>query len=181
MNKIISELEEISENARKTFGRLSAEQLNWKQSAEVWSVGQCFEHLIKINSAYFPELETIIKGERKQKFWENYSPFSGFFGNLMYKSLNPKAERKLKAPKIGQPSASDISATIIEDFTNHQAELSDKMKQTEKFDPKKIILTSPFFKVITYSLYDGYRVIVTHERRHFEQAERVMKSDGFPQ
>lgn len=179
MDEIISELEKISENARNTFGNLSAEQINWKPSAESWSVGQCFEHLIKINSAYFPELESIIKGERKQKFWENYSPLSGFFGNLLFKNLSPKAERKLKAPKAAEPSASDIRRTIIEDFVKHQAELSDKIRQTENLDTKKIIITSPFMKAITYSLFDGCRIIVTHEKRHFEQAERVMQSEGF--
>src|SRR5690348_14518723 len=93
---VISELEKISAGARTAFGALSAEQINWKPSAGAWSVGQCFEHLIKINSSYFPELETIIKGARKQNFWENYSPLSGIWGSLLYKTLSPKAARKLK-------------------------------------------------------------------------------------
>ncbi len=180
MKDLISELETVSEDAQRTFGSLSAAQINWKPSAESWSVGQCFEHLIKINSAYFPELESIIAGERKQKFWENYSPLSGFFGNLLVKSLNPKTKRKLKAPKIATPSASEISPTIIEDFAAHQQEVADKIRQTAKLDTKKIILTSPFIKVITYSLFDGYRMIVTHERRHFQQAERVTQLENFP-
>lgn len=175
LNSLLSELEQVSENAQKTFGHLNAGQINWKPSAKSWSVGQCFEHLIKINSAYFPEFEGIIRGERKQKFWENYSPLSGFFGNLLVKSLDPKAERKLKAPKVAEPSASDISPAIIEDFVKHQAEMIDKIRQTENLDTKKIILTSPFIKAITYSLFDGYRIIVTHEKRHFGQAERALE------
>ena len=180
MKEIISELKAISEDAKKVFGQLSSNQINWKANAESWSVGQCFEHLIITNSAFFPELESIIKGERPQKLWEKISPFSGFFGNLMVKSLNPKSERKLKAPKRIQPATSQISATIIVDFTKHQTELIDKIKQTENLDTKKIILTSPFAKPITYSLYDSYRIIATHEKRHFQQAERVMQNEGFP-
>ena len=180
LNNLMSELEQISENARNTFGRFSAEQINWKPSAESWSVGQCFEHLIKINSEYFPEYESIINGERKQTFWENYSPFSGFFGNLLFKSLSPQAERKLKAPKTAQPAVSDISPAIIEDFVKHQTEMIDKIRQTENLDTKKIILTSPFLKAITYSLFDSYRIIVTHEKRHFQQAERVTRKEDFP-
>src|SRR5215471_12539144 len=116
MHKIITALEEIAANARKAFGHLSPKQINWKPSAEGWSVGQCFEHLIKINSAYFPEFESIIKGEKKQKFWESYSPFRGFFGNLLFKSLSAEAKRKLKAPKVARPAASNISSAIIADF-----------------------------------------------------------------
>jgi hypothetical protein len=180
MNEFISELQTISADTKQKFGNLSAEQLNWKPNSESWSVAQCFEHLIIINSEYYPDLDSIIKGERKQKFWEKYSPFSGFFGNLMVKSLSPQSERKLKAPKIATPSKSDISATIIEDFVQHQNELADKIRQTENLETKKIIITSPFMKAITYSLYDAYRILVTHEKRHFQQAERVLETQGFP-
>jgi hypothetical protein len=180
MHKIISELEEIAEKARNAFGHLSPKQINWKPSAESWSVGQCFEHLIKINSAYFPEFESIIKGDKEQKFWEHYSPFSGLFGNLLFKALSPEAKRKLKAPKVARPAASNISPAVIADFVKHQAELIDKIRHTEKLDTRKIIITSPFIKAITYSLFDAYRIIVTHEKRHFEQAQRVVQAGGFP-
>src|SRR5215831_8872791 len=99
MQEIISELEGIAENARTAFGDLSAGQINWKPSLETWSVGQCFDHLIKINSAFFPEFESIIKGEKKPGLWESYSPLSRFFGNLLFRSVSPEAPRKLKAPK----------------------------------------------------------------------------------
>lgn len=180
MKDIISELEKISADVQNTFGGLSVEQLNWKPSAESWSVAQCFEHLIIINSEYFPEFDSIIKSERKQKFWENYSPFSELFGNLLFKSLSPQTTRKLKAPKIATPSASNISGTIIENFVKHQTELADKIRQTENLDTRKIILTSPFAKAVTYRLYDAYRIITTHEKRHFGQAKRVMRNEGFP-
>ncbi len=45
---------------------------------------------------------------------------------------------------------------------------------------KKTIITSPFLKVMTYKLADGFRVVVEHERRHFRQAERVLQTEGFP-
>ena len=82
---LIIELEYITADVRGSFAELTADEVNWKPSAESWSVGQCLEHLIKINSAYFPQLEAIIRGDRKQTFWENYSPLSGFFGNLLFR------------------------------------------------------------------------------------------------
>ena len=180
MREIISELEKISNEAKQTFGGLSAMQINWQASAEKWSVGQCFTHLSKINSAYFPEFACISKGGRKQTFWENYSPLSGFFGNWLFKSLSPQAERKLQSPKAAQPSASEVAPTIIADFVKHQAELIDYIWQTEHLDTTRIIITSPFIKAITYSLFDAYRIIATHEKRHFAQAVRVLQTGGFP-
>jgi len=176
---VIGEITEIGQNAELVFGNLSAEQINWKPSTTVWSVGQCFEHLIKANLLFFPELERIAGGERKNSFLENYSPLSSFFGNLLVGSLKKDA-RKFKAPtqKIVPPS--EIGANIIEAFAAHQAELIDKIKRTENADWRKTKITSPFMKLITYTLSDGFRVVVEHEKRHVRQAERVFQSEGFP-
>jgi len=179
LKNLNSELQTISENTQKTFGNLSAEQINWKASAESWSVGQCFDHLIKTNSLFFPELEKIASGTRKNSFLENYSPFSSFFGNLLIGSLK-KDGRKFKAPSQAIVPPSDISADIIDRFAAHQREIVGKIKATENADWKKTVITSPFMKLMTYKLADGYRVVVEHEKRHFRQAERVMQAENFP-
>ena len=179
LKNLNSELQTISENTQKTFGNLSAEQINWKASAESWSVGQCFDHLIKTNSLFFPELEKIASGTRKNSFLENYSPFSSFFGNLLIGSLK-KDGRKFKAPSQAIVPPSDISADMIDRFAAHQREIVGKIKATENADWKKTVITSPFMKLMTYKLADGYRVVVEHEKRHFRQAERVMQAENFP-
>ena len=179
MSEIISELEKISENTRNTFGGFSAEQINWKPSAESWSVGQCFEHLIKTNELFYGELEKIAGGARQNSFWENWSPLTGFGGRFLIDSLK-KDERKFKVPtqRIAPPSA--VDAEIIGKFAAHQAELIEKIERCAAADWQKIVITSPFMKLMTYRLSDGFTVVVEHEKRHFRQAERVTKLDGFP-
>jgi hypothetical protein len=179
MSEIISELETISEDAQKTFGSLSAAQINWRPSDEGWSVGQCFEHLIKSNELFYGELDKIANGERKNSFLENYSPLSGVFGNLLINSLKKDA-RKFKAPSRKIVPPSEVDPHIIEIFAAHQAELIGKIRRIETVDWQKIKITSPFMKLMTYRLDDGFRVIVEHERRHFRQAQRVTKTEGFP-
>jgi hypothetical protein len=176
---VLDELTEIGQKAGFTFGHLSAEQINWRPSETGWSVGQCFEHLIKTNTLFYDELDKIGSGGRKNSFLENYSPLSGFFGNFLINSLK-KDERKFKVPtqKVAPPS--EINADIIEIFAAHQAELIEKIKRTENIDWKKTKVTSPFFALATYTLADGYTVIVEHEKRHFRQAERVTKEANFP-
>jgi len=178
-SNIASELEVISADAQTSFGNLSAAQVNWKPSETGWSVGQCFEHLIKSNELFFDELERIASGSRKNSFLESYSPLSGFFGNLLINSLK-KDSRKFKAPtqKIVPPS--EIDANIVEIFAAHQSELIGKIKRTEAADWRKIKVTSPFMKLITYRLSDGYQVIVEHEKRHVRQAARVLEAENFP-
>jgi hypothetical protein len=179
LTKTINEIEKISADAQKTFGELSAEQVNWRPSETGWSVGQCFDHLIKSNELFFDELDRIASGNRKNSFLESFSPLSGFFGGFLIKSLK-KDERKFKVPaqKIVPPS--DIEPNIIKIFAAHQTELAEKIKKTENADWNKTKVTSPFFSLATYSLSDGYTAIVEHEKRHFRQAERVLQAEGFP-
>jgi hypothetical protein len=178
-DKLLSELENIAGSARSTFGGFSAEQINWKPSETGWSVGQCFEHLIKTNELFYDELEKIAAGARKNSFWESWSPLTSFGGNFLINSLK-KDERKFKAPtpKIVPPSA--VDAAIIEKFAAHQAELIDRIKKCEAADWKKTVITSPFVKLMTYRLSDGFTVVVEHEKRHFRQAERILNLENFP-
>jgi hypothetical protein len=176
----LEELKAIADDARKTFGGLSAAQINWKPGAEQWSVGQCFEHLIKTNRSFFPTLEQIARGERKSRAWERLSPLSGFFGRVVLKSVGPESARKFKAPRGFLPSASDVDAAVVEQFAAHQGELAELMEATANLDLKKTIVTSPISGFVTYSLLDAFRIVVMHERRHFAQARRVTESEAFP-
>jgi len=176
---VITEANSIAAETKSTFGRLTPTQLNWKPSPERWSVAQCFEHLLTSNKGFFPRIDGVLAGI-KPTFWQRMPVVPGLAGRLLIKSLDPKSTRKIKAPKKFQPAQSDISASVIDDFVDQQASMVKKMKATEHLDLEKIVITSPVASVVTYSLMDAYRIIVVHERRHFEQARRVTEEAAFP-
>ena len=178
--RFVEELGAVTAEARKVFGRLSAEQLNWKPSAERWSVGQCFDHLIQTNRTFFADMERIAKGTFKSSTWARVSPLSGLFARLILRSLDPVKGRKSKAPRVFLPASSDVDADVIEKFAEHQRELTERMRATAARDLRRTMVTSPVAAVATYSLFDAYRIVVAHERKHFEQARRVMEEPGFP-
>jgi hypothetical protein len=68
----------------------------------------------------------------------------------------------------------------MDDFVGQQEKLIEGMKSTSHLNLDKIVITSPALSFITYSLMDAYRVIVTHEQRHFQQAQRVAAEPAFP-
>jgi hypothetical protein len=105
----------------------------------------------------------------------------GLFGKMLIKSQAPGSHQKFKAPTLAQPSASAIDPRVVDRFVANQRETISKLRQMEKLDLARIVLTSPFLKVIIYSALDAARLIVAHERRHFAQAQRVMETEGFPQ
>ncbi len=179
LRHLTGELEEISAAARETFGRFSAAQINWRPADGGWSVGQCFEHLIKTNEMYFADLDRIVDGTRKNSLLERWSPLTSFAGKFLVNSLKSDGRKIKTIEKVTPPS--EVDARVVELFAAHQAELIDKIKRTEKADWRKTVLTSPFMGLMTYTLADGLQSIVEHERRHFRQAERVAQADGFPQ
>ena len=179
LSKLIAEATAISDETKACFGDLTAQQLNWKPDADQWSVAQCFDHLVTANEAYFPIFEKVISGEKKNTFWESVPWLSSFWGKMLIKSLDPKSTRKLKAPKIFRPSSSHVDGSIIRRFTDQQNRLIRYMTSTEHLDLENIKISSPVTSLITYSLMDTYRIIVTHEKRHFLQARRVSEMSVF--
>ena len=172
---VITELESISEDARAAFGHLTGEQLNWRPDAKSWSVAQCLDHLITINTLYFPIFERMKSGPRENTFWEKYSPLSGFFGRYLIKALGPENPKKTKTSKIAYPSASEIEDTIVERFREHNRELGSRIANISSTVDLKTVITSPLAGFVTYSLDDCLTILVVHERRHVLQAKRVIE------
>jgi hypothetical protein len=179
ITQITSALTQVADDARATFGSLTAEQLNWKPVENSWSVGQCFEHIIKTNEQFFPEFEKLARGNRKNTFFESYSPLSGFFGRFLIKAVSEDS-KKAKAPSKKIVPPSDISDDVIDRFASHIGKVNQMVEKCAGADRKKTVVTSPFLAVFTYTLDDAYTVLVEHTKRHFRQARRVTETTGFP-
>src|SRR5256885_6283070 len=181
LSRLASELTIITDQAQFKFGSLTARQLNWKPSAETWSIGQCFDHLVAANRAYIPIFEQVIIGRKQTTFWEKIPLLPKIFGKLLIKYLSPQSARKLNAPEVFKPSTSGVDEDIISRFIEQQKQMMMLMKRTEGFNLSRMRITSPAVRFITYSVMNAYEIIVVHEKRHFRQAERVLGAEGFPQ
>jgi hypothetical protein len=177
--QIQSALRQVADEARVAFGSLSSDQLNWKPGEQSWSIGQCFDHIIKTNTEFYPEFEKLAAGNRKNTFFQHYSPFSGVFGRFLIKAVSEDS-KKAKAPSKRVVPPSDIAPDIIERFVSHIEEVNRKLEACAGADRQKTVVTSPFLAVFTYKLDDAYTVLVEHTRRHFRQARRVREAGGFP-
>ena len=177
---LISAADAITDETRAGFGGLTAQQLNWKPGADRWSVAQCFDHLVTTNGAYFPIFEKVLSGEKKNTFWESAPWLPALWGKMLIKAVDPESKRKLKAPKVFHPSSSAVDGAVIRRFIDQQNQVIKYMKATEYLDVEKIIISSPVTNLVTYSLMDAYRIIITHEKRHLLQAMRVSETGGFP-
>ena len=179
-DKLLSELEKISANARNTFGAFSAEQINWKPSETGWSVGQCFEHLIITNDLYFPNIQKVVDGKHRNNFFSKIPFAVDLIAALMKNSLKPEQARKMKTFKIFEPAMSSISTTIFDDFAENQRKLIALIEAVKDSDIHRIKISEPLSATLNLRLDDAFEILVMHEKRHFLQAERVMQNEGFP-
>lgn len=175
----IAAAESVGRDARTMFGNLNERQLNWQPNAKSWSVGLCLEHLIKTNNQILASIQPRVSGDYQTTIFERLAIGSTFFGKFILKASQPENKRKNKAPKVFAPT-NQISANVVARFTENQEKVVALMQASEKLDLEKTIITSPVARFVTYSLWYAYKIIVTHERRHFAQAACVMKNPDFP-
>jgi hypothetical protein len=173
-------LEAVARETAGTFGALDARQLNWRPDAARWSVGQCFEHLLTANRLMIGAAEDGLDPSRPRSVWQRLPILPGVLGRVMVRSQAPQATRKFKAPTPIRPTTSDIPADVIQRFVEQHREAVARVAKLDEQQAARTIMTSPFVRVVTYSVLDGWRLMFAHDRRHFEQAKRVMETPGFP-
>lgn len=180
LGDMIKRLEEYAEEAVSTFGDLSAMKFNWKPNPESWSVGQCFEHLVVANKKYVSLTESAAEGRYNESIWERMPGLPKLTGKLVIKTIHPDNVKKSKAPKLFQPSRSEIPTGMLNDYVDTSKQLREQINKFSDADIKDKVITSPIAKIATYSLYDAFTIVVLHDRRHINQAVRVTETAGFP-
>jgi hypothetical protein len=178
--EVIAALDEIAQQTQAAFGGLDERQLNWQPDATRWSVAQCFDHLLKANRMMFRAAEDALNDARPRTLWQRLPVLPGVLGRMLIRSQAPDNARRYTTSSKAQPAASGIGADIVQRFVEQQHDAVAWVRALDERDPARVIMTSPFISVITYSVIDGCRLIVAHDRRHFEQAHRVTLWPEFP-
>jgi len=177
--QLTDEFRAIARDAGEVFAGYDAGQLNWKPSADQWSMAQCFEHLVKSEAEMSGAIARALDPATPRTVWQRLPFWPRLFGRLLVTSMSPGATRKLAAPATARPAASDTPGDIVDRFVECQHTLAGAVGALAPHDAARVMV-SPFKTYVTYSVLDGYRIIAAHQRRHFEQARRVTQTAGFP-
>lgn len=168
-----SQIDEITSKFKQSFGALTIEQLNWKPDPNTWSIGQNIDHLIVINGTYFPIIKSVRAGAYRLPFMARWGFMVSFLGQTILKSVQPDRRKRMKTFPIWEPTRSDVKPDIWERFDKQQAELKDLIQSSSDLLDKGTVISSPANRQIVYKLETAFDIIVTHERRHFEQSAEV--------
>lgn len=181
LQTIVSETEKNSDTARSLTSGLIEAQLNWKPSADQWSIAQCLEHLAITSSKFDSYFSAALERARRKWPLANgpiYKP--SMVGGWLAKQVNPEGGRNLAAPKVFRPSESSSIHGSLEMFLNQQARFLDFVRESTGIDYNKTRLRSPVTPLIRYSLADAFVITVLHGQRHLAQARRVREMPEFP-
>lgn len=169
------ELDQTTSDFQSAFGSLDSAQLNWKPNAQRWSIAQNIEHLIIINESYYPQFTSLKEGSTKPPFISKIGFLVSFLGKTILNSVNPDRRKKMKTFAIWEPSKSEVGGDILSRFQTHQSQLKEHINSLQSFVDQGAVISSPANKNIVYKLETAFDIIVTHEKRHLEQAKEVLE------
>lgn len=156
------------------YKTLSVEQLNFRASAESWSILECIEHLNLYGDFYLPEIENQILKSPHQQPSELFK--SGWLGNYFANAMLPKNGKinKMKTFKDKNPIGSNLTITTLERFSKQQNRLLQLLQMAENVNLIKIKTNISISTWVKLRLGDTFRFFIYHIERHIAQAERVL-------
>lgn len=173
-------LEQNARDLANRFSPLTPQQFNWRPDAAQWSVAQCVAHLVTTNHHVMSSGQRALDPATPRTVWQRLPWLPGMFGRMLVRSQAPSATRKFKTSPAASPAASDIGLDIVQRFVDQQAEIVAWLRTVDEGAAARARMVSPFASFITYSVLDGVRLLVAHDRRHMQQAGRVIANPGFP-
>ena len=180
LNGVAADFAAMAVDADMAFGSLDARRLNWQPDETRWSIAQCFDHLLSTNTLMVRSMDAAMSGSASPSVWHRVPLLTRALGLMLITSQSPGAKRKFTAPRQARPASSAIDGHIIKRFVDYQHQAESHVRAFEGREVARIIMVSPFMSFVAYSVLDGCRIVVAHQRRHFEQARRVMEAPGFP-
>ena len=172
IDDLIERTKEVINEAER-FNQLSIDELNWKPTAEKWSVLECLEHLNRYGDFYLPEIQQRIQKANKAESEQTFK--SGVLGNYFANSMLPKEQlNKMKTFKSMNPVGSDLDISTLEKFIRQQKQILDLLNQARQVDLMKTKTSISISKWITLRLGDTFRVVIYHNQRHMVQANKVL-------
>lgn len=147
--------------------------LNWRATAESWSVLECLQHLNLYGHFYIPEIGNAIG---KSHHASTVTFKSGWLGNYFANSMLPKAKlNKMKTFRAMNPIHSTLDKTVIEEYIHQQQQLLDLLNRAAKIDLARAKTGISISKLVRLRLGDTFRFVLNHEIRHIQQAMRCLQ------
>ena len=166
----IGEIVKLNEKIRSEFSGIGADKMDLKPDSKTWSINECFDHIIQSNQKYYDIFDSIELGTYKGGKWVHFPILPRLLGKIVVKVVSPNYKGKSKTSPIFYPLKSNYGKNITIDLLEENKILIEKFKKCKEDVLDKVIVASPVNGFITYSLRDCIKILVEHEKRHYNQA-----------
>jgi len=172
------ELAEISHAAEELLQALDDASLDSAPADGGWSVGECVDHLIRSGRLYLGTMQGAIARGTARGI-RGTPPFSrGIVGDWFVRLMEPPARRHFRAPRKIRPTRHHAVGALRAGFAALQADLVATAHRAEGLDLGRLAIWSPAVPLLRLNLAAAFAAIAAHERRHLDQARRVMEQIG---
>jgi hypothetical protein len=164
-------------NVERKFLVLPLDKLNRKPTPNSWSAAECFQHLIYTNGEYLKHFNEIIKKNQvndETSITFRHSFAHSFLGKLILYFVNPKTKMKSKTTKPFNPTYSKVETDVIKKYLEQNDQLIRAISGMKNLDLRKLKMPSPINSNIEYNFGDAIRILILHDQRHIQQADRVL-------
>lgn len=176
-SELIKELKAITLNCKQQAEKwksLDDELLNFKTAIEKWSVLECVEHLNRYSYFYLPELEKQVL-----KCCPNASENdvkTSYLGKYFIQAVSPVG-KTMKTFQVMNPTGSHLEKTVLDQFLEDQQRLLGLLDEVSDKDINSIRTAISISKWIRLRFSTTIQVLVFHNLRHIQQAEKVLNGN----
>jgi len=173
-DSLLNFFEKTRINLLKEVEGLSTEQMQFKPSADKWSVSQCLEHIVLTEKMLFSmtkdSLEKPANPERRN---EVKMTDDQIVAGILDRSFQAKAPEGLQPTgKYADPSEA------IKDFDTQRKDILDFLNKVDVDKLRDHVSDSPFGPI---NAYHSLLFIAGHTGRHTLQISEIKAHPGFPE
>ena len=174
------QFERLAADADALAASLTDEQFSWQPAPHIWSVAHCLDHLNATARTYLPALDDGIADAIRRGLYSPGPFVYNWLGRAWVWYMEPPPRVRTKAPKAFQPTVSRPRKEIMAAFGAYHAQYLDRLRRASGLHLARARVASPIVKWLRLPLGSAFALMVAHERRHLEQARRVISAPGFP-
>lgn len=175
---IVQEHDRLDERVRRLLAATPESRWGERNDPAAWSVAECFAHLNLTSAAMVPRLraawtEASALGAAPARFK------AGIVGAILAAMVGPLPRLgrfrlgRLRTPAPFIPQGALPRETILGEFAEWQRAERALLHDAATLPIDRVRIESPFAPGVFYDGYSSMRILVRHELRHIDQAERV--------
>jgi hypothetical protein len=164
----------FAQDAKGLTKGLSETQFNWRPAPEEWSIEECLAHLIIVGHWEVKAIEQAIDTARARGITGS-GPFRyGTIDRFVIDLTRPPVKRRFPAPRRFQPLHGQPVTAVVPTFTHLQSQFQILTERADGLDLARVKVATPISSLLRMSLGGMFAQIAAHERRHMDQARRVL-------